>query len=63
MGRYEYALDVGGDCAAALTDYWYCFAENECREVVAGLGFYNAFCEEPRLSQPEEDCPAYFDPQ
>ncbi len=60
VSLYTYAKETGGACEAAVVAQWECYAENECLELVANTGIYIAFCEEPRLSQPEIDCPGFF---
>ncbi len=62
MALYDYAASVGGDCAAAVTDYWYCFSENDCFEIGAGSGIFQPICDDQdRLNGPEDACPEYFE--
>jgi hypothetical protein len=57
---FDYATAEGGACEEAVMSYYECFAETACREFPVGLGVYLPFCDEPRLSQPEIDCPDFF---
>jgi hypothetical protein len=62
IALYDYAESVGGECAAAVTDYWYCFAENDCFEIGAGSGVFSPICDDQdRLNGPEDACPEYFE--
>lgn len=62
LTRYDYATSNPGGCGAAFAEYWYCFAENDCFEVIAGTGIVLPFCEDQsRLNGPEVECPEFFE--